>query len=146
MRGSRQERTSRLVVPHELSSKLLLGVRGEDRPAELAYLDQPEVLRQVFPALREDALVTTRLRNSPVVVLWNPDRSRLPARTTSTRDSAYCKYSHAEFFAASHNRSNLLMRCKNKERHALLAARSWSSTLLAAQRRDCDAAAGEATC
>ena len=103
MQSSKQERTSRLVVPHELSSKLLLGVRGEDRPAALACLDQPEVLRQVFPALREDALGTTRLRNSPAVVLWNPDRTRLPARTTATRDSAYNKCTHTKLFAASHN-------------------------------------------
>ena len=40
-----QERTSRLVVPHELLSKLLLRVRGEDRPAALAYLDQQAILR-----------------------------------------------------------------------------------------------------
>jgi hypothetical protein len=41
----RQERTSRLVVPHELSSKFLLRVREEDRPATLAHLDQQAVLR-----------------------------------------------------------------------------------------------------
>jgi hypothetical protein len=103
MQSSRQERTSRLVVPHELSSKLLLGVRGEDCPAALACLDQPEVLRQVFPALREDALVTTRLRNCPAVVLRNPDRTRLPARTAATRDSAYGKCTHTKLFAASHD-------------------------------------------
>ena len=103
MRNRSQERTSRLVVPHELSSKLLLGVRGEDRPSALAYLDQQEILRQVLPDFCEDALVTTRLRDSPVVVFWDPDRSRLPARTTNTRDSAYGKCTHAEFFAASHN-------------------------------------------
>jgi hypothetical protein len=77
--SSRQERTSRLVVPHELSSKLLLGVRGEDRPAALAYLDQPQILRQVLPAFPEDAFVATRLRDVCVVVPWNPDRTRLPA-------------------------------------------------------------------
>ena len=86
MRNSRQERTSRLVVPHELSSKLLFRVRGEDRPAALAYLDQQEILRQVFPALCEDALVTTRLRDDGSFVPRNPGRSRLPARTATTRD------------------------------------------------------------
>jgi len=103
MLSGRQERTSRLVVPHELSSKLLLGMRGEDCPAALAYLDQPEILRQMFPALREDALGTTRLRDSCVVVLRNRDRTRLPARTTATRDSACGKCAHAKFFAASHD-------------------------------------------
>ena len=146
MRGSRQERTSRLVVPHELSSKFLLRVRGEDRAAALAHLDQQEVLRQVFPSLRQKTLVTTRLRDSPFVMLRNADRSRLPARTATTRDSAYGKYTHAEFFAANHDRTNLLMRRENKERHTLLATRSWSSTLLATQRRGCHAAAREATC
>ena len=86
MRSSRQERTSRLVVPHELSSKFLFRVRGEDRPAALAHVDQQEVLRQVFPALREDALVTTRLRDDRDFVPRNPDRSRLPARAATTRD------------------------------------------------------------
>ena len=81
-----QERTSRLVVPHELSSKLLLGVRGEDRPAALAYLDQQAILRQVFPALRQNTLVTTDLFFDRSGVLRNADRSRLPARTATTRD------------------------------------------------------------
>ena len=97
------ERTSRLVVPHELSSKLLLGVRGEDRPAALAYLDQPEILRQMFPALREDALGTTRLRNDRDSVHRGSDRARLPARTAATRHSAYGKHTHTEFFTASHD-------------------------------------------
>jgi hypothetical protein len=35
------------------------------------------------------------------------------------------------------------MRCENKERHTLLAARSWSSTLLAAQRGGRNDAAGQ---
>src|ERR1044072_3680028 len=35
------------------------------------------------------------------------------------------------------------MRRENKEGHALLATRSWSSALLATQRCDCHAAAGE---
>jgi len=98
-----QERTSRLVVPHELSSKLLLGVRGEDRPVTLAHLDQQAILRQLFPALREDALVTTRLCDSPIVMLRNADRSRLPARTATARNSAYDECIHAKFFAASHD-------------------------------------------
>jgi|ERR1041384_7182959 hypothetical protein len=73
----RQERTSRLVVPHELPSKFLLRVRGEDRPAALAYLDQQTILRQVFPALREDALVTTRVHNDRDSVFRGSDRARL---------------------------------------------------------------------
>ena len=83
-----RERTSRLVVPHELSSKFLLRVRGEDRPAALAYLDQQKVLRQVFPALRQKTLVTTRLRDACSSMLRNLDRSRLPARTAATRHRA----------------------------------------------------------
>lgn len=100
---SRQERTSRLVDPHKLSSKFLLRVRGEDRPAALACLDQQEVLRQVFTALRQSKLDPTGLRDSPAVVLRNTDRSRLQARTATTRDSAYGKFTHAKFFAASHD-------------------------------------------
>ena len=98
-----QERTSRLVVPHELSSKLLLGVRGEDRPVTLAHLDQQAILRQLFPALREDALVTTDLCFDRSGVLRNADRSRLPARTAATGDSAHRQRAHAKFFAASHD-------------------------------------------
>ena len=71
------ERTSRLVVPHELSSKLLFRMRGEDRPATLAYLDQQKVLRQVLPALRESALVTKRLRDDRSGVFGNADRARM---------------------------------------------------------------------
>ena len=79
MLNSRQERTSRLVVPHELSSKFLFRVRGEDRPATLAHLDQQEVLQQVFPALCEDALVATDLRFDRPSVLRYVDRSWVPA-------------------------------------------------------------------
>jgi len=61
-------------------------VRGEDRPAALAYLDQQEILRQVFPALRQNTLVTTDLFFDPSGVLWHVDRSRLPARTATARD------------------------------------------------------------
>ena len=86
MRNTRQERTSRFVVPHELSSKFLLGVRGEDRPAPLASLDQQEVLRQMFPALCKDALVTTDLCSDRFSVLRYVDRSRVPARKATTRD------------------------------------------------------------
>jgi hypothetical protein len=50
--GSRQERNLKLVAPHELSSKFLLRLRGEDCPAALASLDQQAFLRQVFGAIR----------------------------------------------------------------------------------------------
>ena len=43
--------TSNLVAPHELSSKFLLRMRGEDCPAALASLDQQAFLRQVFRAI-----------------------------------------------------------------------------------------------
>lgn len=118
-------------------------MRREDRPPALAHLDQQAVLRQVLPALCEDALVTTRLRDDRSRMFRNPDRSRLPARTATTRDSAHSQYAYTESFTASRARANLLMRCKNKERHTLLATRSWSSTLLATQGRGCNAAAGE---
>ena len=99
----RQERTSRLVVPHELSSKFLLRVRGEDRPAALACLDQQEVLRQVFPALHQSTLDTTRLRNDPSRMFWNLDRARVQARTAAIRYSAHGQCAHTKFFAASHD-------------------------------------------
>ena len=43
--------TSNLVAPHELSSKFLLRMRGEDCSAALASLDQQAFLRQVFRAV-----------------------------------------------------------------------------------------------
>jgi hypothetical protein len=99
----RQERTSRLDVPHELPSKFLLRVRGEDRAAALAYLDQQEVLRQVFPPLRQNTLDTTDLCFDRPGVLRYADRSRLPARTATPRHSANGDCTHAKFFAACHD-------------------------------------------
>ena len=103
MRAADWKGTSNLVAPHELSSKFLLRVRGGDRPAALAYLDQQEILRQVFPALRQNTLVTTDLFFDRSGVLRHVDRSRLPARTATTRDSANGNCTHAKFFAASHD-------------------------------------------
>jgi len=120
-------------------------MRGEDHPAALARWDQPAVLRQVFPALREDTSITTRLRDDRSAVLRNTDRARLPARTAATRNSTHGKYTGAKSFACNHCGRNLLMWCQNKERHTLLTSRPWSSALLAAQRRRGHAAAGEVT-
>jgi hypothetical protein len=42
--GSEPERNLKLAAPHELSSKFLLRMRREDRPAALAVLDQQTIL------------------------------------------------------------------------------------------------------
>lgn len=92
-----------LVVPHELSSQFLRGVRREDRPAALASVDQREVLRQVFPPLRESALVTTRLRDNRSRVLGDLDRSWVPARAATARYSAHDEYTCASCLPTSLN-------------------------------------------
>jgi hypothetical protein len=50
----------KLVVPHELSSKFLLRMRGEDRPAALASLDQQAFLRQVLRAIRSNTIAARK--------------------------------------------------------------------------------------
>ena len=121
-------------------------MRGKDRPAALAYLDQQEVLRQVRPALRESALVTTRLRDDWSGVFRNSDRTRVQASTAATRDSARGECARAKLSkpsANNHDRTNLPVRCENEERNALLTTGSWSSALLATQGRGSDTAAGK---
>jgi len=58
MRAADRKGTSKLVAPHELSSKFLLRMRGEGCPVALASLDQQAFLRQVFGAVRSITIAT----------------------------------------------------------------------------------------
>jgi len=122
-------------------------MRRKDRAFTLACLDQPEVLRQVLGTFCENGLVAKCRRERDARVVRPCAWSRAQARTTSTRDSTYCDVDDANVISepdAYHCRTTLHVRCANEERHALLETRSWSSALLATQRREGDAAPREA--
>src|SRR5689334_8940266 len=94
------------------------------------------------------------------VTSWRPARTWLPPRPTTTahrtsrggakltdtrgekrsRDVNRANRRHGAI--TSNHRTGLHLRRAHKERHAVLAPRTWTSTLLATQRNACDAAAG----
>ena len=71
----------KLVVPHELSSQLLLRMRCEDRPPALACVDQPQVLRHVFRALCESGVASSCSNNGESDVVGLVNRPRVQTRT-----------------------------------------------------------------
>ena len=122
-------------------------MRRENRASALACLDQPEILRHVFRALREDALASRCVDDGQSCVVGIDPWSRVQARATTSRYSPSCCIDSLEPDQIAHLQlpsNNLHVWCANEERHALLKTRSWSSALLATQRRESDAAAGEA--
>ena len=122
-------------------------MRRENRAPALARLDQPQVLRHVFRTLREDALASKCVSNSWSGAVGIDSWSRMQARATASSDSPSGYLVALEPIGQSitgRRRANLHMWSENKERHALLETCSWSSALLATQRRERDVAAGEA--
>ena len=140
--------SQKLVAPHELSSELLLRVWRQNRASALACLDQPQILRYVLRTFRDDAQVAKCVGDNLSRIFRIGAWSRVQARTGPSDHSAYRQLdSRAELieqFVSSYCRTALHVWCANEERHALLEACSWSSAVLAAQRREADAAAGEA--
>lgn len=140
------ERTSQLVVPHELPSEFLLGVRRKDRPLALAYLDQPALLRSVRAAFRQTTIAATSVNGDHDLNRGRVAWTRMQARTPTTRHSSSDQCAGAEFAGScstNHRRTNLHLRREDEERYTLLTPRTWTSPLLATQRRRRDAAAGE---
>ena len=84
--------TSNLVAPHELSSKFLLRMRGEDCPAALASLDQQAFLRQVFGAVRSITIATESFSSDRFAgrrsVYWTSGQTK----TVATGDRATRDY------------------------------------------------------
>jgi hypothetical protein len=122
-------------------------MRRQNRASALARLDKPKVLRPVFRTFREDALVWWRVSQRWAFISRVADRSRVQAQAVTARDSAPCYIAVGERIEQSvsrHGRTTLHVWCANKERHALLETCSWSSALLATQRREGNAATGEA--
>jgi len=111
-------------------------MRGEDRPPALAFLDQQTILRQVLRDVRAAASIETSSSSDHFAGRWSFDRARNQAATTPTGHRASRQHtSGAELNErADRRRRRLHLRCANQERHALLATRSWTSALLAAQR------------
>jgi len=136
----------KLVAPHDLSSKLLRGMRRQDSASALARLDQPAVLQQVLFAVCANALDSTYVGRNSVGLPRTADRPRVPSRTSTAGDSAHRYFTRDKRITraiASDSRTNLHVWCKNQERHTLLKACSWSSALLATQRRSGDAPSGK---
>ena len=154
MRGRTQERTSQHVDPHELSSQFLLSVWAEDCAAALACLDQPAFLRQVRSRVCEDELAQAIAFVSSAFALRCADRTRLPPRALAsdhrtryavTNINTQRGFGDDQRTATfSTDRRCLHLRRAHKERHPVFPPRTWTSTLLATQRRLCNAAARKA--
>ncbi len=128
-------RPHRHVAPHELSSQLLFRMWRQDRTPALACLDQPEVLRQVWPKFREDAVAATHLGYARSCLRWNVARARVSARTTAAGYSTDCHHVRAGSSSSSRDsRTALHMWSADEERNTVFATRAWTSALLAAQR------------
>src|SRR5689334_1781460 len=84
MRAVCSTKGSHVAAPHNLPAKLLLRMRREDRAAALAHMDQPQVLRQVFSCICENALARVCRYNVDSLVGRNSDRTRMPSRTAAT--------------------------------------------------------------
>lgn len=150
MRARTQERTSQHVDPHELSSQFLLSVWPEDRAAALACLDQPPFLRQVRTRVCEGELAQTVAFAVSAVALrcvawtWLPSRAAAAdhrthcAVTKANNDHRFSGNERAASFSAY--RGCLHLRRAHKERHPVFPPRTWTNTLLATQRRRCNAA------
>jgi hypothetical protein len=70
----------------------------------------------------------------------------VPSRTTTSGDSAHRYFTRDKRIAratASYSRTNLHVWRQDEERHTLLKTCSWSSALLATQRRSGDAPSGK---
>jgi hypothetical protein len=88
MRAAGGKGTSELVAPHDLSSKFLLRMRGEDRSPPLAFLDQQTVLRSMFGVLRPPAVISSSINDDHVAGRRSVDWTRNQARTATTGDRA----------------------------------------------------------
>src|SRR5690349_17196166 len=152
MRGHNQERTSQYVDPHELSSEFLLRMWPQDRAAPLVCLDQPPVLRQVLAQLCEVTMAAPHNLFMCAVTLRRPRWPRLPPRSSATNhrttrtgtklsdNQDFIKWSNAansnsKRCSDDDNRRRLHLRRAHKERHPVFSPRTWTSTLLATQRR-----------
>jgi len=143
------------VDPHELSSEFLLRVWPQNRAAALVCLDQPPVLRQVLSRVCEVTLAAANDLLVCAVTLRRVGRTWLPpcpAASDHRAAGAAAKLNNQSFRKLKHysgptnsddNRRRLSLRRAHKERHPVLPPRTWTSTLLATQRRPCNAAAGK---
>ena len=141
MRAASWKGTSELVAPHDISSKFLLRMRGEDRPPALAFLDQQAILRSVRGRIYATTTGAQGVSCDRFTWTGNTDRTRSQAATATTGHRASHQHPSAteriqcDCFHACHGRSgHLHLRRPDQERHPLLAPRSWTSTLLATQR------------
>src|SRR5947207_14787841 len=120
-------------------------MRRPDRPLALACLDQPQILRQVFRALRKTTASSARGRDDRAYYRRNADRTRTPARGTASHYSARRCHRRADCHTvASNDRTALSLWSANEEGHTVFATRAWSSALLATQGNAGDVVAGDA--
>src|SRR6185503_1220076 len=97
-------------------------------------------------AVCANALDSTYVGGNSVGLPRTAHRPRVPSRTTTAGDSAHRYFTRDKRIAraiASYGRTNLHVWCENQERHTVLKACSWSSALLATQRRSGDAPTGK---
>ena len=132
--GSTTKGPHKLVAPHELSSEFLFRMRRRDRASALAVVDQSKVLRHVFQTLREDVLGSRCVSDSQSCVVGTDSRPRVQTRAGASRYSSSGSIDNVEPIKQSssgYSRTNIHVRCANKERHAVFEACSWSGALLA---------------
>ena len=146
MRAASWKGTSELVAPHELSSKFLLRMRGQDCSPALAFLDQQAILRQVCRGIYARANCSGSVSGDCFAGCGRSDWTRDETATAATCNRATRQYTGGaiECGLAGHSRRRLHLWRADQERHTLLATRAWTSKMLAAQRTASDAARREA--
>jgi hypothetical protein len=88
----------------------------------------------VLAAFPQNALAATSNDGCRDLVTRDLDRAWIQTRTAATGDTAHSTRPEFITNCATHNRRRELhLRSENKEGHALLKARAWSSSLLATQ-------------
>ena len=135
MRAVCNTKGSHVAAPHNLPAKLLLRMRREDRAAALAHMDQPQVLRQVFSCICENALARVCRYNVDSLVGRNSDRTRMPSRTAATchRAARAVNFKYKSNRSTLGDRARLHLRCSNKKRQTLFSPRARIRALLATQ-------------
>jgi len=67
-------------------------MRGEDRPAKMASLDQQAFLRQVLRAIRSNTIAARNISSDRFAGRWSVYRTRNETQTITTRDRATRPY------------------------------------------------------
>jgi len=151
-RYNARDRNLTHAVSHIASAKFLCGVWRQDLAAALETLDESQVLRLLRANFAPTALDHSGGDHSLVLYRRLACRSQTSTITTTTHtptiridgDASDCEQRSEWDITAVDDRRGLHLRRENEERDTMLASCSWSSAMLATQRRESDASAREA--